>query len=615
MTKVLALAAVSLAVTAGGGSAAGPAGAPISGVVPHFAPFHSFALPAAASPTDVSLQEDPCGLTSTPFPCWTMPTNTTYAIYWVPSGSSVQAGYTISIDRFLGDVAAASGRTDNVYSVATQYYDNVAAIHYQSTFGGSYLDTHPFPASGCSAKAVCLTDAQLQTEVQRVITAKGWQAGPNALFVILTPDGVASCYDGSTQQCSTNYYCAYHSGFIGTNEEPVLYANEPYDATISGCASGPSPNGNDADAAINTISHEQNESITDPWGDAWLNAAGDEIADICAWQYGTPLGGAAGAEYNQVINGDHYALQEEYSNEGSACLQSYTPSLAPSTVAPPVLSGVAAPGKLLSTSDGSWAHAPSTYAYQWQRCSAAGTDCVDISGATASTYTPGAADLGFTIRSTVSAHNLVGDSPSYVSSGVSQVVVAPPASTGAPVLSGIPAVGKKLSTTAGSWNTQVTLAYQWLRCSAAGTGCAAIPGARLAVYKTVTADAGHTLEAQVTATNAAGSANAVSNRSATITGFPSSLRVPHISGPAKVGRKVTAGRGSWSGSPKTYRFQWLRCSRSGGSCARIAHATHPTYRLTTRDRAHRLRVRVTAVNVAGSRVATSRPTGLVPTGH
>jgi len=37
------------------------------------------------------------------------------------------------------------------------------------------------------------------------------------------------------------------------------------------------------------------------------------------------------------------------------------------------------------------------------------------------------------------------------------------------------------------------------------------------------------------------------------------------------------------------------------------------YRLTKRDAKHRLRVRVTAVNLAGTGIATSRATSRVPT--
>ena len=47
-----------------------------------------------------------------------------------------------------------------------------------------------------------------------------------------------------------------------------------------------------------------------------------------------------------------------------------------------------------------------TYAYQWQRCSAS---CSNISGATGSTYTPVAADVGDTLDVTVTASNSAGN--------------------------------------------------------------------------------------------------------------------------------------------------------------------------------------------------------------
>ena len=99
-----------------------------------------------------------------------MLTNKTYAIYWIPSGYSVSSLYVSLLNRFLTDVAAASGQTSNVYWSDTQYY-NASGTHisYSSTFGGSYTDTDPFPASACSdgvtQTTVCLSDAQLQSEV------------------------------------------------------------------------------------------------------------------------------------------------------------------------------------------------------------------------------------------------------------------------------------------------------------------------------------------------------------------------------------------------------------------------------------------------------------------
>jgi hypothetical protein len=450
-----------------------------------------------------------------------MRTSTTYALYWVPSGQSVQTGYESAVDRYLSDVAAASGSQTNVYSVATQYYDSTGFIAYQSTFGGSYVDTNPFPTNGCSdgVDPVCLTDQQLQDELQKVLTAKGWQAGPDSLFLILTPQNVGTCFDSAPPpagECTTNFFCAYHSGFAGTNQQPILYAIEPYAAGITGCHSGPSPNGNDADATINTISHEQNEAITDPWGNAWLDSSGDEIADICAWNFGSPLGSTAKGQYNQLINGHPYALQEDYSNDGSVCRQKYVGR--PVNTAPPALTGVAVQKQKLSASHGSWTQVPTRYAYRWLRCGATGGNCKAISGATSATY-----------------------------------VVA-------------------------------------------------------------RGDSGHKLEVRVSATNSRGTTTAVSKPTSTAVGVPASLRAPHITGHARVGRQLTAGRGSWRGPPQTYRFQWLRCNPRGGSCAPIGRATHLKYRLTRRDAKHRLRVQVTALNTVGTKTATSRATGRVP-GH
>jgi len=618
LAKILVLGAVTLAVTASSGTAASPARAPILGVVPHVNALHAFgALSTLGASGPLVLQTQPCALTSSPLPCWTMRTTKVYAIYWVPSGYAVDANYETLINRYFTDVAAASGSLTNAYSVTTQYYDNAAAVHYQSTFAGSYVDTHAFPTNDCTATPVCLTDVQIQDEIQNVLTTKGWQGGPNTMFFLMTPNGVGSCSDGTSTECTTNAFCAYHSGFDDAAGDPVIYANEPYAATISACSSGSSPNGDDADATINTISHEHNEAITDPWGDAWISndANGDEIADLCAWNFGSPLGNVGGQQYNQVINGHKYWLQMEYSNDGSTCLQHYAPTVAPTTVAPPVVSGNAGQSQLLSTSEGSWQHAPSGYAYKWQRCAANGTGCADISGATAATYRLTASDVGHTFRGEVSAHNVAGTSAGYVASTVTSVVEPLPSATEAPVLSGVAAVHETLSTTTGTWNTGVVYAYQWLRCAANGTGCTTIPRATSATYVAVAADGGNTLEARVSATNAAGTTVALSNRSGSVVAVPAARKAPHISGRARVGRRLLTGLGSWSGPPTAYRYQWLRCNGRGKSCVHISHATHSTYRVAKHDGRHRLRVRVTAVDIAGTGTAISAATARVAAKH
>jgi len=246
-------------------------------------------------------------------------TNTTYAIYWVPSGSTVDATYVSTINGFFANVAKDSGKTSNVYWSDSQYTDSTGKAAYSSTFGGSFVDTHAFPASGCKDRytSTCLTDAQIQAEITRVMGVKAWKAGPGKIFFMFTPRNVGSCF-GNT--CSYSYFCAYH-GSYGPSSNPTLYANQPYAAFVpSRCDSGQHPNGGDADATINVASHEHNESNTDPLGTAWYDSAGAENGDKCAWTFGAALGSTATGQYNQVIGTGRYYLQREWSNHSSGCV-------------------------------------------------------------------------------------------------------------------------------------------------------------------------------------------------------------------------------------------------------------------------------------------------------
>jgi hypothetical protein len=247
-------------------------------------------------------------------------TNKTYAIYWVPSGYSVSSAYQSLINRFFGDVAHDSGKTSDVYYSDTQYYGPTGKhIAYSSTFGGSAVDTKALPANGCTDRytKVCLSDAQIRSEINSVATAHGW-ARANAVFFMFTAKGIGSCLSGGS--CAFSTYCAYHSSFSASAGR-TYYANMPYADTVpAACDAGNHPNNDDADATLNVTSHEHNEAITDPVGNAWYDSSGFENGDKCAWIFGTQLGGTTGHKYNQVINGHDYELQEEWSNKTSHCV-------------------------------------------------------------------------------------------------------------------------------------------------------------------------------------------------------------------------------------------------------------------------------------------------------
>lgn len=256
------------------------------------------------------------------------PSVTTYAIFWVPSNlqngqsTSMSAHYQGVQINMLNDYAG-----HGIGNINTQYYQKSGStttyIQNKGGLGAAYLDTSAYPASGCQDNATpgnCLTDAQLQAEVKKVMAAKNLTGGLNKIFFVFTSFGEGSCFNSSNASCAYTQYCAYHS-YFNVGATPVVYANEPYgNTTVCQLRGAPSPNADPAaDAAVTSASHELSEAITDPKLNAWFTASGNENGDLCAYQYGS-LGWDAGRA-NQMWNGNFYLLQQEFSNHTNRCLQ------------------------------------------------------------------------------------------------------------------------------------------------------------------------------------------------------------------------------------------------------------------------------------------------------
>jgi len=92
---------------------------------------------------------------------------------------------------------------------------------------------------------------------------------------------------------------------------------------------------------------------------------------------------------------------------------------------------------------------------------------------------------------------------------------------------------------------------------------------------------------------------------------PVNTTAPTVSGTAKVGQTLTAGDGTWSNTPTSYAYQWLRCNGGGNSCVNVANGTQKTYTLVGVDAGNTMRVRVTATNTDGSASAQSDQTASV----
>jgi hypothetical protein len=209
------------------------------------------------------------------------------------------------------------------------------------------------------------------------------------------------------------------------------------------------------------------------------------------------------------------AFTDSTANSGSSFAAASTfPVL---SVSIPDVEQTAQVGAQMRVTNGLWSPTPTAFAYGWLRCNASGGSCASIAGATAATYTPVTADLGFTLRGAVTPSG--GPALSSEATQTVKVANAGPVIAGGttvatvaanmPAITGTPQVGQVLTATNGTWaGTAVTITRQWLRCSATGDQCTTIAGATGATYTAVAADRNLRLRVRITATRL-GTSNAV----------------------------------------------------------------------------------------------------------
>jgi hypothetical protein len=212
-------------------------------------------------------------------------------------------------------------------------------------------------------------------------------------------------------------------------------------------------------------------------------------------------------------------------------------ALPPHNQGSPVISGENYVKSTLTATTGVWTgFFPITYAYQWRRCDAFGTleSCVDISGATSSTYTLTTADLAKTIRVFVTATNAiksVAQFSNHTFPTLPERHFAPTRQIG-PIVTGTPKPGFLLRTTSGTWggDTPFTFQYQWEQCDATGASCVALPGQIRNRYTISTKDLGFTIRVKITTRNAYGTMTIESDPTDTVSRSPKPPKGRHIGG-------------------------------------------------------------------------------------
>jgi PKD repeat protein len=285
-------------------------------------------------------------------------TETEYMLFWAPAGHPIPSAYQAGMAAWLKEVAARNDYPNNPFSVDQQYYDLSGPsgakrfVGYTVSLGVSPVDTTPYPASVChdtdangNPMAVCLTQAQIASEVAKFVAANKLPTGLGDQYYVFTPPGVGSCFDSTSTSCSYTGYCGWHST-QGPAATPTLYGDMPWAYNVAGCdvnrAFGTGyANGDALDPVVGILSHEMSETMTDPELGAWRDAKGNEIGDKCAYIYGsggygkmTGLSNNGLGYWNVAFGTDDYLMQMEFDNHTLNCTLSSTYAQPTATVAP-----------------------------------------------------------------------------------------------------------------------------------------------------------------------------------------------------------------------------------------------------------------------------------------
>jgi autotransporter-associated beta strand protein len=322
----------------------------------------------------------------------------------------------------------------------------------------------------------------------------------------------------------------------------------------------------------------------------------DSLGNSCS-----PIGGATSSTYTPVPGdvGSTLRVIETVSkagyNDGGGTPSAQSPvvikgSFSKTTAV--VINGAPTVGAVTTITTGVYAPTATSRSYQWKLCDSAGNSCSPIGGATSTTYTPISAQVGLTLRVVETTSKAGYNDGGSTSSAV--VVRGVFATTVAVTITGTPTVGTMSKITAGTYTpAPVGRSYQWERCDGSGNNCVAVAGATFNVYTPVAGDVGKTLRVVETVSKSfyfnSGSTSAAT--APVVMGTFVKHTTVQIYGYPKRGVTSHVTQGSYTPTPASRTYQWLRCGSTAlTSCVNISGATKSTYKPGSADYGKRLRV-------------------------
>jgi Phosphate-induced protein 1 conserved region len=245
------------------------------------------------------------------------------AVYWASStiyngGPSAGTHGSGSADGSLVGFFLRNLGGSTYFNINTTYYQGSTSTPVQNIVNYTQYWANN---SGAPSGSQQVSDTQMINMLLDGFANGSLSYDPHTLYAIFTAGKVNLGGGFGTQ------YCAYHGYAVATSpttgqQITILYAAMPYDyAYPSGCTMQTSPNGDPAaDAEVNTLAHETEETTTDEQLNAWYDHRGYENADKCAWTFGSTYVTSNGATANMNLGGKDFLVQQNWVNaSGGYC--------------------------------------------------------------------------------------------------------------------------------------------------------------------------------------------------------------------------------------------------------------------------------------------------------
>ncbi len=232
-------------------------------------------------------------------------TKTIYVIWYGNWSGNTATTILPDLLRGLGGTSHFNINTTYTNSAGTPVSNSIA-------YGGSTTDSY--------SQGTSLTDAKIWTIVQSALNSGRLPRSSNAIYGVFTSGDVS-------EQGFLTQFCGWHThGSNGGTDVKYMFVGDPKKNYRACAAQTTSPNGNtSADAMASVITHEIEETASDPDLNAWYDTSGNENADKCAWTFGSTSTLSNGAKYNLTFGGRNWYIQQNWLNVAPSgrCAKTY----------------------------------------------------------------------------------------------------------------------------------------------------------------------------------------------------------------------------------------------------------------------------------------------------